>query len=73
MEEYSKWVSYELRLPRDKSIMMLSMYTKGYPRRLRDKSQSDKKERMWKNDVQESMPGIVLYDVLCDVLSELSC
>jgi hypothetical protein len=68
-DKSSKGVSCELSLPRDKSLMMLSMYTKGYPRSHRNKSQSDKKERMWKNDVHESMHGIVLHDVL----SKFSC
>jgi hypothetical protein len=59
-DKSSEGVSYKLSLPRDKSIMMLSMYTKEYPISHRDKSQSDKKE---------STHDIVLYDVL----SEFSC
>jgi len=45
-DKSSKWVSYELSLPKDKSCMLLSMYAKGYPISLRDKSHSDEKERM---------------------------
>jgi hypothetical protein len=59
----SKGVSCKLSLPRYKSLIMLSVYTKGYPRSSRDKFQSDKKE---------SMHGIVWYDVICDVLNEFS-
>jgi hypothetical protein len=63
-DKSSKELSCKLSLPRDKSLMMLSVYTKGYPRSHQNKSQSDKKE---------SMHGIISYDVLCDVLNELSC
>jgi hypothetical protein len=42
----SKGVSCKLSLPRYKSLIMLSVYTKGYPRSSRDKFQSDKKESM---------------------------
>ncbi len=69
-----KGVSCKLSQPRDKFHMMISTYTKGYPRSFQGKSQSDKKEGMWKINVQDSMYGIVLYDDgICYVLYEISC